>query len=80
METPKITKKTTTKKTTTKSATPFVVVDPKDVKRGDTIYIENKPGATPYFVIDMGSPYMLIEDLNTGFGNIYHYRTLYKAK
>lgn len=70
----------TTKKKTTKKATNLVVVDPKDVRRGDTIFIENKEGAVPYFVIDMGNPYMLIENLNTGFGNIYHYHTLYKLK
>lgn len=74
------TSKKTTNKATTKKNINLVVVDPKDVKRGDTIYIENKEDAVPYFVIDMGNPYMLIENLNTGFGNIYHYRTLYKSK
>lgn len=73
-------KEKTTKKKTTKKATNLVVVDPKDVRRGDTIYIENKEDAVPYFVIDMGNPYMLIENLNTGFGSIYHYHTLYKIK
>lgn len=59
--------------------TNFKVVDAKDVQRGDTIYIENKEDATPYLVIDIGSPFILIEDLHTHWAGLYHFTNLYKA-
>lgn len=62
----------------TKSILKLSAVDPADVKRGDTIYIENLPDAVPYLVIDIGSPFILIENLNTHWANLYHFTTLYK--
>lgn len=76
METKKTIKKTTKKIATKK------VVDIKELQRGDTIYIENKEDATPYLLIDKGTGnecFILIEDLNTHFGYLYHFTTLYKS-
>lgn len=54
-------------------------IESKDVHRGDTIYIENKPDAVPYLVIDIGSPFILIENLNTNWAGLYHFTTLYTS-
>lgn len=69
----------TNKKTQKTNKLVFKVVEPKDVQRGDTIYIEKKEDATPYLVIDIGSPFILIENLHTHWAGLYHFTTLYKS-
>lgn len=48
-----------------------VVVDITDVKSGDTVYISNTEKSVPYYVIDVGSPFILIENTRTHFASLY---------
>lgn len=43
----------------------------ESVIRGDVIYLSPKDDATPYQVIDLGSPFILIENLKSHFGYLY---------
>ena len=41
------------------------------VQRGDVIYLSSKDDAVPYQVLDIGAPFILIENMKTHFGNLY---------
>lgn len=57
-----------------------VIVPLKDVNRGDVIYL-SKDDKDKWLVIDVGQPYILIENLSTNFASLYHVMSnLYKDK
>lgn len=57
-----------------------VIVPFKDVNRGDVIYL-SKDDKDKWLVIDVGHPYILIENLSTNFASLYHVMSnLYKDK
>lgn len=56
-----------------------VAVAVTDVKPGDTVYISNTDKSIPYYVLDVGSPFILIENTNTHFASLYRVvNNLYK--
>ena len=57
-----------------------VPVNLDDVKRGDIIYLTSKVDATPYSVLDIGSPFILIENLKNHFANLYRPSVIYKEQ
>lgn len=57
----------------------LILVNIKEINRGDTIYID-KSATTPWLVIDVGSPFVLIENLHTHFASLYHGTEFYKTK
>lgn len=48
-----------------------VTVAVTDVKPGDTVYISNTEKSVPYFVLDVGAPFILIENTRTHFASMY---------
>lgn len=54
------------------------VVPLESLKSGDVIYLSNKKDATSYVVLDVGSPFILIENLRTHFANLYRPTIIYK--
>lgn len=48
-----------------------VAVSASEVKPGDTIFVKNTDNAQSYYVIDVGAPYILIENTKTHFGSFY---------
>lgn len=67
-----------TKKTT--KSEERVIVPFKDVNRGDVIYL-SEDDKDKWLVIDVGQPYILIENLSTNFASLYHVvSNLYKDK
>lgn len=61
------------------SAPMFTPVPVDAVKKGDVVYISNKPNAVPYIVLDACAPYVYIENTHSHFVAMYHVvNTLYK--
>lgn len=56
----------------------FVKVDPATVQRGDTIFVSTTPKSVPYFVIDIGNPFFMLENSRTHFASLYHAGDMYK--
>lgn len=56
-----------------------VIVSLDTVKTGDVIYISNKPGSTSYLVLDVGTPFILIENMKTHFASLFRPTIIYKA-
>lgn len=57
-----------------------VDVSISEISRGDVIYL-SKTGKDRWLVIDVGQPYILIENLRTHFATLYHaISNLYKEK
>lgn len=50
----------------------------EDLQPGDVIYISNKPDAVPFTVLDVGSPFILIENMKSHFANLYRPTVIYK--
>lgn len=48
-----------------------VAVAVTDVKPGDTVYISNTEKSVPYYVLDVGAPFILIENTRTHFASMY---------
>lgn len=48
-----------------------VAVPISDVHEGDTIYISNTDKSVPYYVLQVGAPFILIENTKTHFGSLY---------
>lgn len=48
-----------------------VAVAVTDVRPGDTVYISNTDKSIPYFVLDVGNPFILIENTKTHFASMY---------
>lgn len=48
-----------------------VAVSIDNVNVGDVIYISSKDDATPYTVLDKGTPFILIENMKSHFANMY---------
>lgn len=69
-----------TQKTKKTKKSEFIKVQPNLSLRGQIVYIEDKSDAVPYLVIDIGSPYILIEDTISGFATLYHFTNLYQKK
>lgn len=57
-----------------------VAVNLEDVKRGDIIYLSSKPDAIPYNVLDIGTPFILIENMRNHFANLYRPTIIYKEQ
>lgn len=57
-----------------------VAVNLEDVKRGDIIYLSKKDVATPYSVLDIGTPFILIENMRNHFANLYRPTIIYKEQ
>lgn len=57
------------------------IVHVKDISRGDVIAI-SEDVAPNYLVIDVGDPFCLLEDLDSGFCSLYHPKNsiVYKSK
>lgn len=57
----------------------FVEVDPTTVQRGDTVFVTNHPTKSiPFFVIDIGNPFFMLENSRTHFASLYHAGKMYK--
>lgn len=48
------------------------------VNIGDVVYISDKADATPYQVLDKGTPFILIENMRSHFANLYRPTILFK--
>lgn len=48
-----------------------VAVAVTDVKPGDTVYISNTDKSVPYYVLDVGTPFVLLENIRTHFASMY---------
>lgn len=48
------------------------------IRRGDFIFLSTSPNATPYLVIDVGNPFILIENTKTHFVSMYRAIKIYK--
>lgn len=57
-----------------------VAINLEDVKRGDVIYLSKKDDATPYTVLDIGTPFILIENMRNHFANLYRPTVIYKEQ
>lgn len=57
-----------------------VAINLEDVKRGDVIYLSKKDDATPFTVLDIGTPFILIENMRTHFANLYRPTVIYKEQ
>lgn len=57
-----------------------VEVPISELKFGDVIYISTKPDAAPYQVLDIGAPFILIENMRTHFVNMYRPSVIYKDR
>lgn len=55
-----------------------VVVSIDSLKPNDVIYLSSKDDATPYSVIDVGNPFILVENMKTHFGSLYRPTIIYK--
>lgn len=55
-----------------------VIVPLEQVKPGDVIYISQKADSPSYLVLDVGAPFILIENQRNHFANLYRPTTLYK--
>lgn len=55
-----------------------VLVTIEQVKAGDVIYLSTKADATPYSVLDVGNPFILIENLKSHFCNLFRPTQIYK--
>lgn len=55
-----------------------VVVSVDTLKPNDVIYISKKEDACPYLVLDVGVPFILIENMKTHFANMYRPTIIYK--
>lgn len=49
-----------------------------NVQIGDVIFISDKPDATPYQVLDKGTPFIIIENMKSHFANLYRPTNIYK--
>lgn len=54
------------------------VVAIEDVKPGDVVYLSTKEDAPSYLVLDVGKPFILIENQRTHFASMYRVTILYK--
>lgn len=57
-----------------------VAVAVTEVKPGDTVYISDTENSVPYFVLDVGSPFILIENTKTHFASLYRAVKLFKEQ
>lgn len=57
-----------------------VLVQVEDVKPGDLVYLSSKDDAQAYSVLDVGKPFILIENLKSHFCNLYRPINLYKEE
>lgn len=48
-----------------------VAVAVTEVKPGDTVYLSNTEKSSPFYVLDVGSPFILIENTRTHFASLY---------
>lgn len=56
----------------------LVKVDIKDAKIGDEIYVEDDITGVEYTILDMGNPFILIEDETTRFAYLHRVNNIYK--
>lgn len=49
-----------------------------DLKAGDVIYVHPTENATPYLVLDVGHPFILIENMKSHFASLYRPEKVYK--
>lgn len=49
----------------------FIPVSLEETQIGDTVCINDAEDATPYVVLDKGTPFILLEDINTHFAHLY---------
>lgn len=50
----------------------------EELKANDVVYLSNKDDATPYLVLDVGKPFILIENMRSHFANLYRPTVIYK--
>lgn len=51
-----------------KKLLPFSV---DEIQLNDTVFLTDDPDSTPYLVLDKGTPFILIENKETHFANLY---------
>lgn len=60
-----------TNETTTVVKKEFTEVSVSNLKHGDIIYVSKTEKSVPFVVIDVGAPFILLENTKTHFASLY---------